>query len=197
MTAGSSPSHAILVPAVVRTLRQKSIHRVFDLGCGNGYVDYVLRQNGIETTGVDPSETGVAFANQTYPDLSIHAGSAYDDLAASWGQFAAVISLEVVEHLYNPQQWAQTAFDLLEPGGVLIASTPYHGWLKNVLIAVTGKFDAHVNPLYLHGHIKFWSTKTLGELLAAAGFVNTRFERVGRIPQVAASMIACAEKPGM
>jgi 2-polyprenyl-6-hydroxyphenyl methylase/3-demethylubiquinone-9 3-methyltransferase len=35
----------------------------------------------------------------------------------------------------------------------------------------------------------------LGELLQEAGFVDIRFERVGRVPALAKSMIGIARKP--
>jgi 2-polyprenyl-3-methyl-5-hydroxy-6-metoxy-1,4-benzoquinol methylase len=193
--AGRAPSHDYIMPPIIKELRARKMLRVFDLGCGNGYVDSVLTQNGFETIGVDPSESGIALANATYPDVRVYSGSAYDDLVKKWGTFPTVISLEVVEHLYDPSHWARTAFDLIEPGGVFIVSTPYHGWLKNVVIAATGKFDAHVQPLRIHGHIKFWSANTLRELLTRAGFGPIRFERVGRIPQLACSLMAFAERP--
>ena len=62
-------------------------------------------------------------------------------------------------------------------------------------MALTGKMDAHFTALWDHGHIKFWSMHTLGELLREAGFVDIRFERVGRVPALAKSMIALARKP--
>jgi 2-polyprenyl-6-hydroxyphenyl methylase/3-demethylubiquinone-9 3-methyltransferase len=37
--------------------------------------------------------------------------------------------------------------------------------------------------------------KTLAELLREAGFINVHFERVGRMPALARSMIAIAWKP--
>ena len=37
--------------------------------------------------------------------------------------------------------------------------------------------------------------QTLGELLREAGFVDIRFERVGRVQPLAMSMIAIARKP--
>ena len=55
--------------------------------------------------------------------------------------------------------------------------------------------DRHFTALWDHGHIKFWSMATLGELLREAGFVDLRFERVGRVPALAKSMIAVARKP--
>lgn len=80
-------------------------------------------------------------------------------------------------------------------GGVAVISTPYHGYWKNLAMAVTGKMDAHFTALWDHGHIKFWSMKTLRQLLEEAGLKVERFERVGRIPLLAKSMIAVARKP--
>jgi 2-polyprenyl-6-hydroxyphenyl methylase/3-demethylubiquinone-9 3-methyltransferase len=55
--------------------------------------------------------------------------------------------------------------------------------------------DRHYTALWDHGHIKFWSIPTLTTLLTEAGFQTIRFHRVGRIPALAKSMIAVAEKP--
>ena len=105
-----------------------------------------------------------------------------------------VISLEVVEHVYFPRKFAKTVYDLLEPEGIAIISTPYHGYWKNVALALSGKMDAHFTALWDHGHIKFWSPKTLESLLREAGFKDILFKRVGRIPTLAKSMIALAGK---
>lgn len=103
-----------------------------------------------------------------------------------------VLSLEVVEHVYAPRHYAQTLFDLLEPGGTAIISTPYHGYWKNLALALSGRMDAHFAALWDHGHIKFWSISTLGELLREVGFVDIQFERVGRVPPLAKALIAIA-----
>lgn len=63
------------------------------------------------------------------------------------------------------------------------------------MLAITGRMDAHLTALWDHGHIKFWSMRTLAILLEEAGFCDIRFERVGRIPALAKSMIAVARKP--
>ena len=78
--------------------------------------------------------------------------------------------------------------------GVAIVSTPYHGYLKNLSLAISGKFDAHFTALWDHGHIKFWSRRTLSILLNEAGFSEVHFRRVGRIPALAKSMIAIARR---
>ncbi|NNC99784.1 MAG: class I SAM-dependent methyltransferase [Gammaproteobacteria bacterium] len=168
--------------------------RLFELGCGNGVSANTLAGQGYSVTAVDTSESGIAIATKCFPSVKFALGSAYDDLCATYGSFPVVLSLEVVEHLFWPRRYANTVFNLLEPGGTAIISTPYHGYLKNLAIAVSGKFDSHVDPLADGGHIKFWSEHTLGTLLSEAGFKSVKFVRAGRIPQLAKSMIAVAVK---
>ena len=100
-----------------------------------------------------------------------------------------------VEHLYSPRAFAGTLFDLVEPGGIAVVSTPYHGYFKNLTLAVTGKLDSHFTVLWDHGHIKFWSVKTLNTLLMEAGFREVQFQFAGRFPLLAKSMIAVATRP--
>ena len=196
--AGASHAHDYLWGPVLRILKGlpgRQPRRIFELGCGNGSFAHGLSREGFEVVGVDPSEQGIAQARRAYPNLQLSPGSAYDDLADVYGRFPVVLSLEVVEHVYFPRRYAATVFDLLEPGGLAIISTPYHGYLKNLALAVSGKMDTHFTALWDHGHIKFWSVKTLSVLLREAGFRDLRFERVGRIPPLAKSMIAIARRP--
>jgi len=149
---------------------------------------------GFDVVGVDTSESGIALARAAYPACHFEVASAYDDLAGRFGQFSLVVSLEVVEHLYFPRKFAKAVNDLLEPAGTAIISTPYHGYLKNLALAITGKMDKHFTALWDGGHIKFFSKTTLRELLTEAGLQDIRFVRVGRIPPLAKSMIAIARK---
>jgi 2-polyprenyl-3-methyl-5-hydroxy-6-metoxy-1,4-benzoquinol methylase len=193
-------SHAYLLPCVETSLKQffnaEDFQRtVFDLGCGNGSVAAWLSRRGYDITGVDPSVEGVILAKQAYPHLKLETGSAYEDLAARFGTFPAVVSIEVIEHVYDPRCFARTAFDLVAPGGIALFTTPFHGYFKNIAVAITGNFDRHVNPLWDHGHIKFWSESTLSQLLSEVGFEDIRFERAGRVTVLAKSMVAIAKRP--
>jgi 2-polyprenyl-6-hydroxyphenyl methylase/3-demethylubiquinone-9 3-methyltransferase len=193
-TGDAEHAHQFLAPAVLAALPPPPA-RIFDLGCGNGSFAADLTTRGYTVTGVDPSAPGIAYATQRWPGLDVHQGSAYDDLVSRYGRFPFVVSLEVVEHVYAPRDYARTLFDLLDPGGTAIVSTPYHGYLKNLAIAVAGGFDKHATALWDHGHIKFWSMETLGQLLREAGFGTIEWRRVGRIPALARSMVAIARKP--
>jgi 2-polyprenyl-3-methyl-5-hydroxy-6-metoxy-1,4-benzoquinol methylase len=169
--------------------------RICDLGCGNGHVAARLAALGYDVVGIDASESAVSWARSAFPQVAFHCASAYDALAPRLGTFPGVVSLEVIEHLYDPRRFARRCFELLEPAGILLMSTPYHGYLKNLALALAGRFDAHVAPLWDHGHIKFFSIETLSTLLREAGFVGLTFSRLGRMPVVAKTMLVVARKP--
>jgi len=60
---------------------------------------------------------------------------------------------------------------------------------------LTNKWDAHLNPFWDGGHIKFWSRNTLSQLLNETGFGIVRFIGAGRLPFLWKSMIVVAQKP--
>ena len=196
--ANATPMHRLLVPAISKIIREelgRNSGRIFELGCGNGYVANELSMQGFHVLGVDPSVEGIAQAKTAYPELSLQLGSSAEDLAARFGQFEVVVSLEVVEHVYAPREYARRVVDLLAPGGIAVISTPYHGYAKLLAMAIVGRMDAHFTALWDGGHIKFWSFKTLRALFEEIGVRDIAFRRVGRIPPLAMSMIAIIRKP--
>ncbi len=108
--------------------------------------------------------------------------------------FDIVVSTEVVEHLYSPREWAAGCHAALRPGGKLICTTPYQGYLKNLLISFVGGWDKHANPLWDGGHIKLWSRATLTALLREARFEKIEIRGVGRAPALRMTMVARAVK---
>lgn len=108
--------------------------------------------------------------------------------------FDAAISTEVVEHLFAPHLLPRFAREALRPAGYLIVSTPYHGYVKNLVLSMLDKWDFHHGPLWHGGHIKFWSRRTLSLLLEQNGFKVVEFHGVGRLPFLWKSMILVARK---
>jgi 2-polyprenyl-6-hydroxyphenyl methylase/3-demethylubiquinone-9 3-methyltransferase len=154
-----------------------------------------MQRLGYEVLGVDASKSGIRIAGQAHPACKFVVGSVYDDLAAQHGRFPLVVSLEVIEHLYSPRSFCETFWDLLEPEGVGVISTPYHGYWKNLVLALTNRLEAHFDPLWEGGHIKFWSERSLACLLARQGFCDLTFRRAGRIPALAKSMVVAFRRP--
>jgi 2-polyprenyl-3-methyl-5-hydroxy-6-metoxy-1,4-benzoquinol methylase len=184
-----------LTDHVLNACRRLGAKRVLDLGCGNGAMCGALSSAGFEVAGCDPSEDGIAFARQSLPQIPFHLLGVYDEPTALGAKdFDVVVSTEVVEHLFMPRALPRFASKVLRPGGSLIVTTPYHGYLKNLILALTGKLDGHFTALWDCGHIKFWSRKTLTELLSDEGFTVSEFIGAGRIPLFWKSMILIAQK---
>jgi 2-polyprenyl-3-methyl-5-hydroxy-6-metoxy-1,4-benzoquinol methylase len=182
-----------LLPEVERLLVEHDARRIFEIGCGNGANARSLSAR-YSIVGVEPSATGVAIAEKQSTNVRIETGSGYDDLKSRFGMFDTVLSLEVIEHLYDPRLFLKRAWDLLEPNGTLILSTPYHGYLKNLALALTGKMDAHFTSLWDGGHIKFFSERTISALLQEQGFRPCAIRKCGRVPALAKSMIVVSKK---
>ncbi len=195
---GNDPqSSAYIAPEILRCLRAIGARSVLDAGCGNGSITGLLAREGFAVTGVDGDAGGIAIAAAKHRGVSFAvADFASPGSSASGAPFDAVVSTEVIEHLYAPHQLARFAWEALKPGGHFIVTTPYHGYLKNVALAVLGKWDHHHTALWHGGHIKFWSRATLGRLLAAQGFEPVGFGGVGRLPYLWKSMVMTVRKPG-
>lgn len=181
-------THAYLWPHVLKLLPAPPL-RVLDLGCGNGFLSGHLHRHGYEVVGVDPSPTGIALARASFPDIHFIQSPAQPELSQSLEPFPAIVCLEVIEHLSEPRVLVRTIRRLLSPGGVAIVSTPYHGYWKNLALALTNRLETHFTALWDGGHVKFWSIRTLTTLFSEQGFQPSRIIRAGRIPCLAKSMI--------
>lgn len=190
-------SHEYLLPSLVKVLRRyvtSANPKLFDLGCGNGATMNLLNSIGYSVVGVDPSTDGVTQANMHYPEMTIEFGDSSEKLSERFGNFDVVYSLEVIEHVFDPYEYIQQIYSLLEDKGICILSTPYHGYFKNLVISLLGKWDKHFTVLWQGGHIKFWSKSTIMQLLQVQGFELLDILRVGRVPILAKSMIVIARK---
>lgn len=194
---GSTLTHTysyLTVPLLsMLTEKAKSGARVLDLGCGNGSLSHIIAQQGYEVVGVEESASGIAIASQSFPDCQFIQASIYDSPKPELlNAFDIIIAVEVIEHLFYPKELVRLARKCLKPGGHLILTTPYHGYLKNLILALSGKMDNHFSVLWDGGHIKLFSVKTLTELLETEAYTEIRFKFAGRLPYLWKSMLCCA-----
>lgn len=186
-----------ITPAVLRILTVLKVSRVCDVGSGNGALVGDLRKVGYYAAGVEYDKQGVEIAQKNLPGVNFYNLGVQDDadavVVAEGDRFDAVVSTEVVEHLFSPHLLPVFAHKMLRRGGHLVISTPYHGYLKNLALSVFNKWDKHHTPLWHGGHIKFWSRQTLTELLEKNGFEVVEFHGAGRLPWLWKSMILVAK----
>ncbi|MGI8893254.1 MAG: class I SAM-dependent methyltransferase [Bacteroidia bacterium] len=188
-------SEYILNP-VLNNLKGEKDKLILDVGCGNGWLVNELIDKGYDAYGIDASETGVNLAKKINANRFWVQDINSEQLPAGLNskKFQIIISTEVIEHLYNPVKYIKFCKSILlkSGGGKLILTTPYHGYLKNVVLALSDKMDHHYSPIWEGGHIKFWSKETLNKFLTDQGFIIEAFEGCGRLPYLWKSMLVTA-----
>lgn len=136
-----------------------------------------LSQLGYDAVGIDVSVTAIGFARQRYQGMPFEVASLDDRLPFENEAFDAVWCTEVVEHLLDMQAALSEPNRILRPNGTLVFTTPYHGVMKNLAIALLA-FDRHFDP---YGpHIRCFTRRSLNLCLGKAGFVVERWAGVGR-----------------
>lgn len=97
---------------------------VLEAGGGEGYGAALLRAAGAaRVVGLDYDAATVAHAAATYPGSPlVRANLARLPLATA--SLAAVVCLQVIEHLWTPWEFIADCARVLRPGGVLLLSTP-------------------------------------------------------------------------
>ena len=193
----STWDHSIVLPPIIRAAQSTpSKGSILDIGCGGGAMLAEIQKLGPwRLCGVESSETAVSLARSQGFDVRLADATTELDTLFEQNSFDLIISVEVIEHVYDPRGLLRQAHTLLRPRGRLLLTTPYHGYLKNLLIAALGKSDAHYNPLWDCGHIKFWSRKTLSTALEETGYQDIQFYGAGRWGYLWKSMVLTATAP--
>jgi 2-polyprenyl-3-methyl-5-hydroxy-6-metoxy-1,4-benzoquinol methylase len=194
-TGGEDLSHNYLQPAVIKAL--KLIYRngnenikILDLGCGNGAMLRNLANlyPSYEFFGVDPSPSAQLHHNpEGRQNLKFIDWSEFKESCEK--KFDVILSVEVIEHVYLPREYLALITKHLKDSGYVVITTPYHGYLKNLILAITGKLDDHFTALWDYGHIKFWSIRTLRSLFEEYHFKPHRTAFCGRFYPLSKSLL--------
>jgi SAM-dependent methyltransferase len=134
---------------------------VVEAGSGEGYGADLLRAAGARAVlALEYDEATVAHAARAYPALgTVRANLAH--LPVLLGSADLVVSLQVVEHLWELRAFLRDCAAALRPGGVLVVSTPN----RPVFSPGLGRRERPTNPF----HVEEFDAEQLAELLAGSG----------------------------
>jgi len=173
----------LLLPKIEKLFLSKISNKseILDAGCGTGYLTNWLGKKGYKTVGMDASEAGIMLAKKNQNKNSKFIYGDLDKLEDKFSnKFDAVFCIEVIEHSFSPRNLIGSLEKMTKKNGYVFISTPYHGYFKNLVIALLGKFDEHFTSLWDFGHIKFFSKKTLTKLINEKNFKIVSYGTVGR-----------------
>jgi 2-polyprenyl-3-methyl-5-hydroxy-6-metoxy-1,4-benzoquinol methylase len=193
---GPSDIHAHLTRPVIVQLDSFGARTVLDLGCGRGWFTEALVRCGFEATGADADAEHIAIASGAYPEVAFRCIDITQPLPADWrGRFDAVVAIELLDHVNQPRLALQQAIAALRPGGLLVSTVPFHGYVKNLGLALSDRLDLRWQALQEKGRLRFYSRHTLMALMAGSGLQELHFETIGRLPPIARSMLVAGKAP--
>ncbi|MEK7464422.1 MAG: methyltransferase domain-containing protein [Patescibacteria group bacterium] len=172
--------------------KEKSI-AILDFGCGNGFIlrEMMKINPDARYVGVDVSRVAIAEARQVLPNLDFHEIEDGAPVPLKDSSVDFIFSSEVIEHIYDTENAVREWSRILKPGGKVLLTTPYHGFLKNLLITIFG-FDKHFNPT--GPHVRFFSKKTLFNLLEKNKLMVEGCGYYGRFYPISHSIFVLAKK---
>jgi methionine biosynthesis protein MetW len=150
-----------------------------DIGCGSGFTSGLwLARNTAAYTGVDVSATAVEKAGRL--GLAAQLIDDASDLPFEDSSFDLAVCIEVLEHLFQPEQAAHEMRRILRPGGRLIVTVPNVAhWRRRADLVLLGRWhpggdELSVKEPWRDPHIRFFTVRALERMLCRAGFSDVR-----------------------
>jgi 2-polyprenyl-3-methyl-5-hydroxy-6-metoxy-1,4-benzoquinol methylase len=137
--------------------------RLLDVGCSAGFLLDEARLDGWDVYGVELSEWAVKHATEKLCLPNITRG-ALEQAKYPSNFFDAVVLKDVIEHLPDPKATLEEIRRILKPTGILCCNTPDIDSLPSKVLK-TRWWGIKQSHLY------YFTTKTLQQMLEAAGFV--------------------------
>jgi 2-polyprenyl-3-methyl-5-hydroxy-6-metoxy-1,4-benzoquinol methylase len=98
--------------------------RVLDMACGEGYGSEVLSRSAAAVVGVDANPEAFEHARLRYRRENLSFERGLVETFGAPGSFDAVVFLQTIEHVQDPQAVLEHFRRLLAPGGVAYVTTP-------------------------------------------------------------------------
>jgi 2-polyprenyl-3-methyl-5-hydroxy-6-metoxy-1,4-benzoquinol methylase len=141
--------------------------KVLDVGCAAGFFLRVMREEGHEVHGVEPSASIAAHAQRHLGADRIHIGT-LDSVSGRPGfephSFDLVSLWDVVEHVPDPQALLRKAGEMLAPSGSLILETQN---VDSAFARLLGRRWQHYKHLE---HLYHFNPATIARVLEQTGF---------------------------
>jgi len=146
---------------------------ILDLGCGRGVLAATMVEHGCRVVGADvipPDQVAPTLEQYIQADFMRH-GMAGVLARLGDRKFDKVLVLDIIEHLADPASVLEECRRLLRSGGQLIVSVPNVANISVRLLLLLGRFDYMERGILDRTHLRFFTRRTIRELLQSEGYV--------------------------
>lgn len=169
-------SHELKINKIISLINNKP-KKILDVGCGDGWVGRILKDKyKADVHGVDIAKKLLKKANGIKT-------KAFNLEEKKWpykgNYFDLIIAGDIIEHIYDTENFAREAYRILKKKGIIIISTPNINSYYNRLLMLFGKMPLWVesapNIVFSKfappcGHVRAFNKYTLTKLLELQGF---------------------------
>ena len=182
--------------------------RVADIGCGGGLLTEPMARLGAEVTGFDAAERNIMVARNHAERMGLdidYRFATVESIADAGEQFDVVLSMEVVEHVTDVEQFLDASCTLVSPGGMMFVAT-LNRTLKSFAFAIVGaEYVLRWLPRGTHDWRKFVRPSEMAAALRRGGLTKISFSGLAldtlkgtwRIDErdISVNYIGCAMRP--
>ncbi len=179
-------AHHLLLAAVLE--RTKPGDAVFEGGVSSGYFAQAMVDAGLVVDGAELDEAAAERARTVC--RTVWTGD-LDRLDTSElrGPYAALLFGDTLEHLADPVPLLRRLRDVLDPGGALVVSVPnVANWAMRLQL-LAGRFRYTDRGILDRTHLRFYTERTLLEMLRTAGYRPVSVQGAVPVPLVRSALL--------
>ena len=155
--------------------------KALDVGCGAGLLAEPLARLGAQVTAIDAAPELIAAAQLHARGQVLDIDYRVETVEEIGGEFDLITSMEVIEHVADPQAFVSALAARLAPDGLLVMSTPNRtAWARLLMVGFAETVGAI--PKGTHDFDKFIAPERMKAMLGAAGLKCLDFEGIAWSP---------------
>ncbi|MCK5738087.1 class I SAM-dependent methyltransferase [bacterium] len=147
--------------------------QILDLGCGDGYLSWLLAKAGHQVTALDISQNRLKKFNELAAEYNItQTIGDIRETGLAAASFDGAVCSEVIEHIPDYERVIAETFRVLRPGGLALFSVPN----DETLITLTCPHC--LKSFHQNGHLHSFNTQNLPLIFEKVGFQLIVVKRV-------------------
>ncbi len=147
----------------------KDAKNVLEFGCGEGALGAALKQRQkVRVVGIELDRRAAGIARKRLDD--VYQGDALEIAAILHEQFDWIVGGDIVEHLAEPWTFLSDLRRLARDDGRLLLSIPNIANASVIADLLEGRFDYVYMGLTCAGHLRFFTRRSIEEMLSIAGW---------------------------
>ena len=154
---------------------------ILEFGCGEAPLGAALKaRQKCRVIGIELDPRAAAIAKKRIDD--VYCGDVREIVALMHERFDWIIGGDIVEHLDEPWSFLSDLRRIAKPGGRLLLSLPNVANASVVNDLLHGRFDYVYMGLTCVGHLRFFTRRTIEEMLTIAGWKVVSIEPQEVVP---------------